>query len=227
MGMTGDPNRIGDKKLELFGIDVAKKLHLGGDRAVDRFDAAEDFFQTVGLGSVGGDHEHVWLLCWAALGCLVYKCSGNEVKGSCYALAHHARKKFARNDSSLVFGRGDTLIAIIGFYAKAGMFCAVLDEGSGDGDALSELCHTGVVNIDMLSDGEAFIGVEHGVDEFGGGDLHPLDEDVGAEQVGQGRVEGTDAVCGADGKRFGVGCGFHGEIIAWLDGGLGIIWIRN
>ena len=142
-------------------------------------------------------------------------------------LAHHTLKEFTGDDRPSMLSCGNEFAVIIGFNGKTGMFFILLDEGGGDGDALSESSHTGVVDIDVLSDGEALICVEYSIDELGGGDFHPLDEDVSAEQIRERRVEGVDAVGGVDGKRFGMGCGFHEEIIAWLDGGLGIIWIRN
>ncbi len=111
----------------------------------------------------------------------------------------------------MVFSRSDELVAVMGFEGKAGMFFVVFREGSSDGDSLPESSHAGVVDVDVLSDGKAVIGIEDGVDELGGGDLHPLDEDVGAEQVGEGWIEGADSVRGVDGKRFGMGCRSHGH----------------
>ena len=60
--VADDSYDIGDEGFKLIGIDVAEKFHLGRDSAVDGFDTAEDFFQTVSLSGVGGDHEHVGLL---------------------------------------------------------------------------------------------------------------------------------------------------------------------
>jgi len=124
-------------------------------------------------------------------------------------LPHHAVKKFAGDDGSLMSGCGDEFGIVVGFNGKESMFCVVFDEGSGNGNGIFHFGHTGVVNVNVFADGEALFCIEHSVHELGSSDLHPLDEDVGAEQIGEGGVEGTDAVGGMDGEGFRVGCGGH------------------
>jgi len=91
------------------------------------------------------------------------------------------------------------------------MFFVVLDEGGGNCNGISHSSHAGMVDVNMFADGKMILGIEYSVDKFGSSDLHPLDEDVGTEQIGQGRVKGADAVGGMDGEGFGVGCRGHGR----------------
>ena len=87
------------------------------------------------------------------------------------------------NDRSCVLSRGNEFAIVVGFNGKTGMLFVVFGEGSSDSDGLSEPGHAGVMDVDVLSDGEAFIGVQNRVDEPSCGDFHPLDEDVGAKEV--------------------------------------------